>query len=139
MKHALHVGLLVSAFTVCFSSHAQSNVYSISFYSGGVSSSPILQIGSGPTAISIWRQSYWTDSRGCVVSWVLSERAIQPTDKHHVETLLNLGQASCRVPFPPWMVAAFAAVVVLALAFLAALGYTRRGKLINEPRNPSRS
>ncbi len=137
MKQALHKGLLASALMVCFSSHAQSNVYSLSIYSAGVSSSPIVEIGSWPKGLSVWRESYWTDSQGYVVMWAGSARGIQPTDKQHVETKLCLGRASYSVPLPPALLATFAAVLILALAFLAALGYTRRSRVNNEPHNQS--
>jgi hypothetical protein len=98
---------------------AQSNVYSLSVYAGGVSSSPILVVGSYPRQFAIWRSSYWTDTNGYTIFLVGNpERRIQPSDKQHVYTQVSVGSHSLSVPIPPIFLAVLVILAVLVLGLL---------------------
>ncbi len=126
MKQAACSLILAAAMIAgCPRSEAQSNVYSVSIYAGGVSSSGICVIGSPPTQFGIWRESYWTDRNGYTVMWAGSTRGIQPGDREHIETKVVLGPLSFRLPFPPAMVGALALSAILVFAFLL-VGYCTR-------------
>ena len=109
-----------------FNSRAQSNVYSLSIYAGGVSTSPVFQIGSWPKGFCIYRESYWTGPQGGVIMFMGNPRGIQPGDKHHVETKVYLRRASLSIPLPPIIVGMLATCVLLAMIAALGLIYMRR-------------
>jgi hypothetical protein len=121
MKQAILTGLLVLIAGVSFKARAQSNVYTLCIGGGGgVSYSPIVQIGPWPQQFGIYRESYWTDPRGCVVSHIGIPR--KPSDIHHANTRVYLGRASLSLPVPPAIVATLSAGTLIAVtAFIAGL------------------
>jgi hypothetical protein len=81
--------------------------------------------GSGRGMVVVSRETFWTDINGHVVQCSDSSRGILPSDKPHVSTRLYLGQASVRVPLPPWVLGVVVAGGVLLLAFVAVGVYAR--------------
>jgi hypothetical protein len=129
MKTAIQIGMLAAGIIVMpFRSRAQSNVYSLSICAGGVSTSPILQIGPWPNGFCIYRESYWTDPLGRVVSLVANPKGIQPSDKHHVETKVYLGRASLSIPLSPLVVGMLAACALMLMIVPLAAFYARKSR-----------
>ena len=116
------------------SAKAQSNVYSLSIYAGGLSTSPVWVLGSWPKQLGIMRESYWTDPNGYTVLWAGNARGVQPGDKEHVETKVVLGRVSLRVPLPPWAVGVSALAGMLTLAFAVVGHYTPGRNETDAPR-----
>ena len=118
--------LLVFALILVFArgSLAQSNVYSLSIYGGGVSYSPILVAGP----FRIFRCSYWTDTNGYTLFLVGNPgREIQPGDKKHVYTQIGLGARSLSIPMPPTTLAIIAVLAIIAfVSVLIALRHRSR-------------
>jgi hypothetical protein len=120
MRRAAYTSILaVSTFVCSFNVRAQSNVYSLSFYSGGVSSS-VVHIGSWPKQFDVYRDSYWADSNGCVTSWIGNPRGIQPGDKHHLDTRVYLFGVTRTIRLPPAVIGTFAAGALLTVIALVA-------------------
>lgn len=138
MRLGTYIGVLTIGAVLCsFELSAQTNTRSVTVYSGGVSTSPVFQIGSYPKQFAIYRDSYWTDSRGCVTSWIGNPKGIQPGDKHHVDTRVYLYGTVFTIPLPPMAVGAFAAFTAGALlsmvAFLAGCYARNRTGAISPP------
>jgi uncharacterized membrane protein len=125
MKRAILIGLLLIIAGVSFKARAQSNVYTLCVGGrDGKSYSPIVQIGPWPQQFGIYRESYWTDPRGFVVSDIGNPR--KPSDIHHVNTRVYLGNLSLSLPVPPAIVATLIAGALMAvIAFIAGL-YARK-------------
>jgi len=84
--------------------------------------------GSGPRPLVIVsRETFWTDSKGRVVQCDGGRREIQPGDKSHLFTRMDLGGASVRVPLPPWVIGSLAAGGVLLLGS-AAVAFQIKGR-----------
>jgi hypothetical protein len=140
MRSLLQSAVLTALISLCeVRCLAQSNVYSISVYAGGVSSSSILVVGSYPRQFGIWRCSYWTDTNGYTVFYVGNPgRKIQPSDKLHVYTQISFGSRSFSIPISPIFLAILVIVGILVLGLLfIALRY--RNSTAGRPKVPSGS
>src|SRR6266568_9542329 len=126
MKRTICRGIL-AAFVIaaCANSPGQSNVYSLSIYSGGVSYSPIWVVGSPPMQFGVERCSFVTDAKGHAIS-VDTPRAVWLGAKDHIQTYVLPGPVSFRLPLSPWATGILAVIAVSALGLIS-VGRCARG------------
>ena len=126
MKRAICKGILAaSVIAACAKCQGQSNVYSLSIYSGGVSYSTIWVVGSPPMQFGVERCSFVTDAKGHAIS-VDAPRAVWLGAKEHIRTNVLLGPVSFRLPLPPWATGILAVIAVSALGRISVGRHPRR-------------
>ncbi len=131
LRIILRKGLLVSFTVFCAcASYGQTNVYSVSVYSGGVSHRTGWTVGSPPWQFGLQEYSYRTDTNGLIVSF--PGMVPKPGDKYHVRTRIILGPVSFSVPLSRSMTALASGTMILIAGFLLPRGIVRarnRGKI----------